>query len=400
MDFIRGIAQVVLKEKATEHFLNEVVSWVTTNSFLTLTELNSTQTSTSSTSRTGLYNIRTGEFTEHNQGYRFISQIPVKYEPEADCPLIKKFIGDIVYEQDFAVLQEWFGYCLLRGYPFHVACMLIGDGKNGKSTLLRLLTRFLGENNVSTKELANLIFNRFAIAKLYGKLANISPDISDKALTSTGLFKAITGGDRIDAEEKFKGSFEFTNHAKLTFSCNKLPKSDDESYAFFRRWILISFPNTFDGDKCDPNILEKITTDEELSGLFNWSLSGLKRLLANGKFSYGKTVEDVQTQYKTLSDPIYAFCAETFNKQRWERLPKADVYEKYVKWAKQKMLPVTATNMFTVELAKHMPGMRTGTSGGKGNQKPAYVNIELGLKKPRKQRKDDGEGDLEKWLSP
>jgi P4 family phage/plasmid primase-like protien len=399
-DFIRSIAQVVLKEKATEHYLSEVVSWVTTNSFLHIDRAEFNPDIDIINVENGLYNIKTGEFGEHDQGYRFISQIPVKYDPDADCPLIKKFIGEIVYEQDFAVLQEWFGYCLLRGYPFHVACMLIGDGKNGKSTLLRLLTRFLGGDNVSTKELANLIFNRFSIAKLYGKLANISPDISDKALTSTGLFKAITGGDRVDAEEKFKGSFEFTNHAKLIFSCNKLPKSDDETYAFFRRWILISFPNTFDGDKCDHDILNKITTEQELSGLLNWSLQGLKRLLANGKFSYGKTVEDVQTQYKTLSDPIYAFCAEHLTSKEGERLPKADVYEKYVTWAKKKMLPITATNMFTVELAKHMPGMRTGTSGGERNRKPAYVNITWAVKTEETVEKNDHEGGLEKWFSP
>ena len=64
---------------------------------------------------------------------------------------------------------------------------------------------------------------------------------------------------------KFKNYFNYVNYAKLIFSCNKLPEAKDDTSAFFRRWILINFPYTFEGVNCDKKILEKLTTEKELS---------------------------------------------------------------------------------------------------------------------------------------
>ena len=374
-DFIRDIAQITLKERCKEHYLNEVISWVKTNSFFHIDRGDFDQNLNFVNLENGIYDIQKKQLIEHDQSKLFISQLPVKYDPTADCPKIKQFIHEIIYDDDISTLQEFIGFCLYRKYLFHRACMFIGDGKNGKSTLLKLIMTFLGENNVSNKELQDLIYNRFSLAKLYGKHANICGDLSDRALQNPGRFKILTGQDRIDAEEKFKGSFEFVNYAKLLFSTNKLPKSDDESYAFYRRWILISFPNVFEGDKCDPNILDKITTDQELSGLLNWAIEGLQRLLANGEFSYGKTVEDVANQYKTLSDPVYAFCNEFLKCEMNEYILKEDLRQRYYEWCEKNKLPKTPMNTLTGELSKHLPDLRAGNGGPKGNQKAAYRNI-------------------------
>ena len=100
--------------------------------------------------------------------------------------------------------------------------MLYGSGKNGKTTFLNLLVRFLGEDNVVNVSLQDLLYNRFSKAKLYGKLANIYDDIPNTKLTGTGNFKILTGKGRVWADLKFKSGFEFVNYAKLIFSCNEL----------------------------------------------------------------------------------------------------------------------------------------------------------------------------------
>ena len=82
----------------------------------------------------------------------------------------------------------------------------------------------------------------------------------------------------------------------MIFSANLIPKTKDDTTAFFRRWIIINFPNQFlpDNPKTDKDLTKKLTTQEELSGFFNWTLKGLKRLLKNGKFSSGKSVEETR----------------------------------------------------------------------------------------------------------
>ena len=54
--------------------------------------------------------------------------------------------------------------------------------------------------------------------------------------------------------------------AKLIFIVNKIPESNDQSYDYFRRWIML-FEKTFQG--VDTSLIEELTTEEELLGLSN-----------------------------------------------------------------------------------------------------------------------------------
>ena len=109
--------------------------------------------------------------------------------------------------------------------------------------------------------------------------------------------------------------------------------------------------------------------------MFNWSIEGLKRLLQQGDFSYGKTVEDVMEQYKTLSDPVYAYTTEFLKCETGMHILKHDLWPHYVDWCKKNKLPITPKNILTSELSKHLPELRIGKTGARGKQKPAYINI-------------------------
>ncbi|RKY63404.1 MAG: hypothetical protein DRQ02_12655 [Candidatus Latescibacterota bacterium] len=370
---IRSICERILRKEASIHRVNEVVDHIRRSTYMDRSQISDSVDLLCVGN--GILNLSTKELQPHTPKKIFLNKIPVDYNPAADCPRIKQFFNEVCYEEDIPTLQELFGYCLYRSYPIHKAAMFLGEGSNGKSVTINLLRKFLGHENVSSKELRELINDRFAVVELYGRLANVCADISPDALKRTGIFKALTGGDLITGARKFKGSFSFVNYAKLIFSANKLPMSPDKSYAFYRRWILISFPNTFEGENRNPNILEEISTPEELSGLLNWALEGLDRLLKNGDFSYSKTVNEIAEQYEQLSDPIYAYVNEFLKVELDGAIAKDELYEHYVKWCRERKLPVTAKNMLTRELAKHLPELRPGYIGGKGNQRPAYRNI-------------------------
>ncbi|GAH30285.1 unnamed protein product, partial [marine sediment metagenome] len=44
----------------------------------------------------------------------------------------------------------------------------------------------------------------------------------------------------------------------------------------------------------NPNIIEQITTDEEMCGLLNWALIGLERLREKKQFSYSPSTKQVK----------------------------------------------------------------------------------------------------------
>ena len=186
------------------------------------------------------------------------------------------------------------------------------------------------------------------MADLYGKYANIAADLPDKPLQYTGTFKMLTGGDMLTAEFKFKQGFPFRNYAKLIFSANKLPETNDDTDAFFRRWLLPVFPNTFSGKKAKSKaaLVAELTTDEELSGLLNKALEGLKRLKETGAFSNAPTVEQLRALYTAKSSPVRAFVNDCLDISPDGFVGKHVLFEKFYEYCRVKNYPVVSEQTF------------------------------------------------------
>jgi len=113
----------------------------------------------------------------------------------------------------------------------------------------------------------------------------------------------------IDGGNKYQDPFTFRNTAKLVFSANDIPEGKKDK-AYYRRWILIQFPNNFEGENADKSLITKSQTPEELSDFLNLALDGLKRVRENEKFSNEKSIEATQKEYEFNSNPIAAFMDE------------------------------------------------------------------------------------------
>ena len=262
----------------------------------------------------GYINVITGELNPFSPDIFLTVKIPINYTTN-QCDKIKKFLTDVVGEEQIPVLQEFIGYCLYRGMPFHSAIMFFGSGKNGKSTLIKLIETLIGKENCAHVTLQSLCEDRFASAQLYHKLINTCGDLSPDELKKTDMFKRTTGDDVIHAQNKFKDPFDFDNYCKQIYSANELPKTKDQSFAYWRRWQLIACGAVFDGNKCVPNIIKDLTTPEELSGFLIFALDGLKRLLENQTFSPNPIVEDIEKTWIKGSDPPKAFINEVLQQE-------------------------------------------------------------------------------------
>src|SRR5262249_27427377 len=137
----------------------------------------------------GLLNIHTLAFTEHSPDYLSLVQLPIKYDPNAKCPNVLKFLGKVLKPKNVFTALELFGYCLYRTSKYEKALLCVGKGANGKGTFLSLLGHFLGKKNTAHVSLQDINDNRFATAQLYGKLANIFADLKNAKVATTGPFK-------------------------------------------------------------------------------------------------------------------------------------------------------------------------------------------------------------------
>jgi len=307
----------------------------------------------------GLVNWRTGELIPHTPNRYSSIRIPVTYDPSATCPEIEKFFSEIVPADAVPTLYELFGYCLIPTNRYQKAFLLHGTGANGKSTLLKLLERFVGPNNVSNVPLQRLEKDKFKVALLKDKLINVFADISHKGLDTSSTFKALTGEDRINAEFKGKDGFDFRPFARLIFSANVPPTSSDVSNGFFRRWIVIPFPNSFEGRQ-DPHLLHRLTTPENLSGLLNLALHGLRRLDRQNGFTMGPSLAEALKKYQQEADNISGFLAECCKVEQGLTYPRKDLYLRYTEWCLENGLKATTKKKFNQRLQEQVPNLEIG----------------------------------------
>lgn len=296
----------------------------------------------------GILNIITRELTSFTPEKIFFNKLPVSYNPDAKCPAIDSFLDDVLAnKEDKKVFYELAGYILLNEYLFEKAFIMVGDGRNGKDKTLELLKRFVGVHNCASVPLVALDLNNFTISELFGKRINLAGEISNSDLKDTTAFKALTGRSLISAHRKFLSDIVFVNNAKFVYACNDLPMVYDTSRGFWDRWILLQFPYTFlpqdememAQDKTflklrDEDIINKIVTPEELSGLLNAALDGLMRLLGNKTFSTTIGSQEIKDMWVRKANSFAAFCMDFIQEDVESHITKKELRKIYSAYCK------------------------------------------------------------------
>ena len=326
----------------------------------------------------GLYNIQTSKLSPHTPEFLSTIRIPMIYNPSADCPRVRRFFTEVLRQDDILIIEELFGYCLVPDYTIQKAFLFLGDGANGKSTLLEVLKNFIGADNCTNMSIQAIEYQRFAKATLFGKLANIYADIPSTKMEHVGVFKTLTGGDTVDGEKKFKDPFSFNNTARLIFSTNKPPKVEEDTLAFWRRWIFINFPHKFEGKQADKRLLQELIKKEELSGLLNIALDGLKRLLNKQEYSHELSPDKIAEWHQRASDSIYAFIEDICEATSDTWISKDGLYDVFVEYCDKQNIPRIGIESFGRALKNarniHVTFKRKGPRGA---QKTGWLGIQL-----------------------
>jgi putative DNA primase/helicase len=280
--------------------------------------------------RNGILNVETQELREHDPAFLSPVQIPVSYDAEARCPAWERFISEVFPEDARELAFELAADLITPSRSAQKAVLLLGEGSNGKSTFLRALTAFVGSTNAAGVSLHKLESDRFSAARLIGKLTNICPDLPSAHLTGTSAFKAITGGDDLHAEYKYRDSFEFRPYCRLVFSANHVPRSGDASHAFFRRWLVVPFERTFEpGEQVPREVLDaRLADPRELAGVLNRALEVLPRVRREG-FTESEKMREAHDEFRSMTDPVSVWLARRTVEAAEAFIPKGALLEAY-----------------------------------------------------------------------
>lgn len=343
----------ILGESFTSHLCNDVIRKIGGDTFINEEDFFQNKHIELIPVQNGILNIVEKKLMPFDPNIIFFNKINAKYDPFAEPKVILDFFNSVLKnpETDLPVIQEMFGFCLYRDYRWEKAFMLVGEGRNGKGKTIELLKRLIGASNCANLPLSRIQSDKFCLWELFGKMVNIAADMDDKALKDTSTFKSLTGHDLITADRKFKMSVSFVNYAKFICGTNKLPTTDDLTDAFWDRWIILEFPYYFatkeeiekigyeeaSGRKWkvrDEGIIERITVPEEMSGLLNFALNGLGRLMANNKFSYDKNHSEVKNIWQKRANSFIAYFKDCCVEEYGGMVRKQDLFEDYMKYCR------------------------------------------------------------------
>jgi P4 family phage/plasmid primase-like protien len=350
---IKEILREVLEEQFSIFIYNIILNKVQADTFIDQDVFFSFNYPGEIPVKNGILNIFTRELIPFTSDKIFFTKLPVTYNPSSICQKIIKFLKDVLAkEDDEKIIYEIGGFGLLKDYRFEKAFMFVGNGRNGKDKTLELIKRLVGVENCCSVPLNSLTSESFVVSELFGKLFNLAGDLDNKDLKDTGMFKACTGRSLLGGQRKFLNNINFVNYAKFVFACNDLPMVYDTSRGFWDRWILLNFPYTFvtqeeydkQEDKTffkikDENIIDKIATEEEMSGFLNLCLDGLDRLIKNKQFSTTQGSDEVKSSWIRKSNSFVAFCEEHIEQCYDGKILKKDLRKVYSDYCKEHKVP-------------------------------------------------------------
>ena len=347
--YIQELCREIYGDESTNYLINEVISKVQHDTFIESEDLfdNQNKYPYLIPLQNGILNIKTRELTPFTPNIFFFNKLPVKYNPDATCKKVEKFIMEIVDSKEtYSGLQEIAGYSLLKEYKFEKAFMFLGYGRNGKSKFLEVLSTMLGKDNTTNIDLSAMEKkDGFALAGLHNKMVNIAAEISSQALQDTGNFKAATGNDILHANRKFKTPIKFKNYAKMIFTANNLPPTKDLTQGFFDRWVIVDFPYNFIPQKeidmlpedartnvrlQNPDLIKTLTTEDQLEGFLNWCLDGFDKIMDSKSFSTATNGQITKTKWIQKSDSATAFIQQWMTSDYNSNVIKSDLKRVYI----------------------------------------------------------------------
>jgi P4 family phage/plasmid primase-like protien len=328
----------------------------------------------------GMLDILNMQLLPHDPKYGSRTQLPVNFNPKAFSQRWHDFLKEVFPEDDEyakrGLLQQFFGYCLLRDCRYQKALFLYGTGANGKSTVLDVLQAAVGRDNTSSLSLADLT-QRFKAQFLRDKLINLATETNTKDPLATELLKAIIAGDPITAEQKYGEQFQFRPFAKFVTAMNDAPIVPDKSYGFGRRIIVLNFERRFTDEEIKPRMAEYLI--KELDGIFNWMVEGLKALLKNDGFTISAEIAKATSDFMETLNPLLIFVNELCEVHEGATVSTTDLWSAYAEWCAEGKNRPLGRNRFLDQVRQTFRTVKTKRIDEGAGEDPQRTRSFLGI---------------------
>lgn len=360
----------------------------------------------------GVLDVEANKLHKFHRRFKQVTKMDFDYNPE-EYPFLWKetFLDRVLPDEGMQnVLQEFMGAIFIDRQKVKIEKMLIlkGSGSNGKSVVFETLKGLLGEENIKTIPLAELIGGgerKQNIASINGKRLNYCSEIQTQEFgRNVDALKALISGEPFEVRLVYINNFTARNIPLLMANANRMPYIKDWSHGLSRRIIILPFDVVLEEREQNKRLSAELR--KEYPGILNWILAGRQRLIANGyNFSVSQKLMDAVTEYQAESSTVLQFMKwKDYNRTlldverepRW--LESQKLWFSYVKWCEQNRLPPESMKRFSLVLSEAgFVKKRTP----EGAQFAVYVSAERPVKEEFRKKDDkgliDGMDNLAHW---
>lgn len=221
------------------------------------------------------------EVREHTPDWFSPVYIDYPFLPSATCPDWETWLSERIPDKSGRLmLQELCGYFLTRATSGQVALFLVGKASTGKSTVLHMIERVVGEDNCGHL-LVSDFGGRFDLGAIQGRLVNISDETGPLSPKAEAVFKTYISGGKFNVDRKHLSRIEIIPTARLCVAVNSWPRIHDTTGAVYRRIKAIPMNEVI--EHRDPSV--EVRLHNFRSGVLNWALAGLQRFRRQADFT-------------------------------------------------------------------------------------------------------------------
>lgn len=321
------------------------------------------------------------ELYPHSQTFFDMQPLKYSYDPNAKCPQFDKFIADQFSADCIIMIQEIYGVMMMGDNSFQIIPAFIGKTRSGKGVHQRIITGLIGDSNISTPNLEGLALDNKLLDLTNTKVAliseanNLRPAIANVVLDN---IKTISGNDSLSLDQKYKSAVKCSDWAIITLFSNSLPVWNDPSNALATRLVPIPFLKSYAGRE-DINLVDKLTSGDEMSGIANWAAEGYARAKKRGSIYRSKLSREFTQDIRDDTFILSKFVNEVCVLENGKEISVDDFYNYYtIHCNSQKNANVVGYRRFVKELsATPLPIQKVRHRDGNGVRTYKFVGVDV-----------------------
>ncbi|MEU5367282.1 phage/plasmid primase, P4 family [Streptomyces sp. NPDC005925] len=333
----------------------------------------------------GVVDLRTGHLHRPDPNKDFHARCTTVAAQAMPTPRWDRFLTDTFGDgpegaQMIEFLHLLLGYSITGDVGAQVLPFLFGSGKNGKSVLLDVVMKLVGDYADAAPP-GFLMARPYEghptdLAELHGRRVIVCNEVKPGDRFDEARVKLLTGGDRIKARRMRQDFFSFRPTHKLWLLGNHRPEVGTGGFAFWRRMRLIPFERVVPDDHKIDNLAD-ILVNEEGPGILNWLITGARRYLAGEKDLTGpERVRIATNAYAETEDYTGRFLSECCRMAPGSRAEQARLYAAYKTWCQNEGAPAVSSRAFAARV-REVVGLESPKEMILSNQRKYYPGIGL-----------------------